>query len=575
MLAVAGGRRGPLHFPRSFPLLPPGRLTFILLMKNVTLIAGLLPLLLLAAPARAQQFDWVRTEPVSMTFNSQLTRYATAADPAGNVAVAGFEANRSTNTNSIMLGDMALVSYSPTGAVRFRRSLTGGNAAVTQLHYASAGSLLALGIFKDSVRLGPGAVLRRSTPGTNKLPFLASFDAAGVPQWYVSLPQVLSTTITECHSLSTDAGGNIYLAVSYAGGADAVLRYNPLTGAPAVEVLRQTNAGYVSGFSRAANGDLYLTGACPDVNATFGGVAAARPYDYSLYLARYSASGQLRWVRFMEDVTCAQPQVAADDHGGVYFSVGLLRGGQRMGPFVTATPSQSHELLLARLDTAGTWQWLRQPPAASGTVLGVATVADAPSLVVDAQGNAALAATFRGSIPWPTGPTTSVGNGTRTDALVLSYDPAGTLRWVRPGGGLLVETAHGLAQAPGGELFLTGYSTSGPLTFGAAQGGPATATNQFFVARLAAARPSATRAGASGSWQLAPNPAGPATRLRFGPGAALPTAVVLSNALGQTLRTLPISGPETTIATAGLAPGLYWLRATAGAVRYQARLVVE
>ena len=273
-------------------------------MKNLTLITGLL-LPFLAAPARAQQFDWVRTEPVSMTFNSQLTRYATAADPAGNVAVAGFEANRSTNTNFIMLGDMALVSYSPTGAVRFRRSLTGGNAAVTQLHYASAGSLLALGIFKDSVRLGPGAVLRRSTPGTNKLPFLASFDAAGVPQWYVSLPQVLSTTITECHSLSTDAGGNIYLAVSYAGGADAVLRYNPLTGAPAVEVLRQTDAGYVSGFSRAANGDLYLTGACPDANATFSGVAAARPYDYSLYLARYSASGQLRWVRFMEDVTCA------------------------------------------------------------------------------------------------------------------------------------------------------------------------------------------------------------------------------------------------------------------------------
>ena len=547
---------------------------FILLMKKITLSAALLPLLLLAAPAWAQQFDWVRTEPVSMTFNSQLTRYAAAADPAGNVAVAGFEANRSTATNGLMLGDMALVGYSPTGAVRFRRRLSGGNAAITHLRYASAGSLLALGIFKDSVRLGPGAVLRRSTPGTDKLPFLVSFDAVGVPQWYVSLPQQLSSTITACHDLSTDAAGNIYLAVSYANGDDAVLRYNPIASTPAVEVLRQTDAGYFSSFSRAANGDFYLTGACPEVNATFGGVAAARPYNYSHYLARYSASGQLRWVRFMEDITCAQPQVAADDHGGVYFSVSLLHGGQRMGPFVTATPAQSNELLLARLDTAGTWQWLRQPPSASGLAFGVATVAGAPSLVVDAQGNAALAATFRGSIPWPTGPTTSLGTGVYTDALVLSYDPAGTLRWVRPGGGLLMEMAHGLAQAPGGELFLTGFSTSGPLTFGAAQGGPAMTTNQFFVTRLAAL-PTATRAGQTGRWQLAPNPAHPDTRLRFEPGAALPPAVVLSNALGQTLRTLPISGPETTIATAGLAPGLYWLRATAGAVRYQARLVVE
>ncbi|MDO7877438.1 hypothetical protein Q5H93_22040 [Hymenobacter sp. ASUV-10] len=544
-----------------------------MLLKNLVLSAGML-LLLLAAPARAQQFDWVRTEPVSMTFNSQLTRYPAAADPAGNVAVAGFEANRSAATNGVMLGDMALVGYSPTGAVRFRRSLTGGNAAITHLRYASAGGLLALGVFKDSVRLGPGAVLRRSTPGTDKLPFLASFDAAGAPQWYVSLPQLLSTTITDCHALSTDAAGNIYLAVSYAGGADAVLRYNPLAAAPPTELLRQTNAGYVSGFSRAANGDFYLTGSCPDANASFGGVAAARPYQYSLYLARYSASGRLRWVRFMEDITCAQPQVAPDEHGGVYFAVGLLRGGMQMGPFQTTTPAQSNELLLARLDTAGTWQWLRQPPASSGTAFGVATVAEAPSLVADAQGNAALAATFRGSIAWPTGPTTSLGNGTRTDALVLSYDPAGTLRWVRPGGGLLMETAHGLAHAPGGELFLTGFSTSGPLTFGTAQGGPATAANQFFVARLAAL-PTATRAGQPGRWQLAPNPAGPATRLRFAPGAALPPAVVLSNALGQPLRTLPITGPETTITTAGLAPGLYWLRATAGTVRYQARLVVE
>jgi hypothetical protein len=247
----------------------------------------------------------------------------------------------------------------------------------------------------------------------------------------------------------------------------------------------------------------------------------------------------------------------------------------QMGPFQTTTPANSGELLLARLDTAGTWQWLRQPPATSGTAFGVATVAEGPNLLADARGNAVLAATFRGTIPWPTGPTTALGTGSRTDALALSYDPAGTLRWVRPGGGLLQETAHSLALAPGGELFLTGFSTSGPLTFGSAQGGPAAATNQFFVAKLTAALLTATQAGQLATWQLAPNPAQGSTRVRFGAGAALPPAIELHNALGQRLQTLPVTGPETAIATTGLAPGLYWLRATAGAVRYQARLVVE
>lgn len=535
-----------------------------------------LALLLPNSPAQAQQFDWVRTEPADVTFNSQMVRYPVAADAAGNVAVAGYQSNRVLYSN-IVLGELGLVGYTPAGAVRFHRALT-GRSAITQLRYEAGGGLLALGIFKDSVRLGPRLVLRSTNTGT--VPFLAKFDASGMPVWAFDLTVLLASTgtISTCGGFTADANGNVFLACQRSNSTldSDVIRVNPIAqGLPTV-VMHQVHAGRISNVSLAANGDLYVVGSCVDPNASFGGLAAAPPYSYTNYVARYTAAGRPRWVRLFEDATCGTLQVAADNHGGVYVAVPQLFANMHIGSFVTTRPNFPNEHLLARLDTAGTWLWVRQPPTALAGTSGGTITAATPSLAVDAQGNAVLAATFRGSINWGVGTTAVAASPTyNTDAVLLSYDPSGIVRWVRSGGGLRVEDAHGLALAPNGDAYLTGYSSSGPLAFGAAQGGPVVPTNQFYVAHLAA-RPTATRAGLAGAWEVAPNPAYQVdAHVRFAPGAALPAALEVRDALGRLLRTVPVTATETLVPTAGLAPGLYVLQATVGATRYQAQLVVE
>ena len=530
-----------------------------------------LALLLLNSAIQAQQFDWVRTEPVSINFNYQLVRYPVAADAAGNVAVTGYQANR-VLYGSIVLGEMGLVSYTPAGALRFRRALTGAS-AITQLRYDAAGGLLALGIFKDSVRLGPRWVLRSTSTGT--VPFLAKFDANGLPTWGIDLTQ-FAGNISTCTSFTTDANSFIYLACQRGNGDTDVIRYIPVASGLPQTVVHQTRAGRISSVSCAANGDIYVAGSCVDPGASFGGLAAPPPYSYTNYVARYTAFGQPRWVRLFEDSTCPTLQVVADNHGGVYVAVPQLFVNMHVGPFVTTRPNLPNEPLLARLDTAGTWLWLRQPPTTPAGTAGGAISTATPSLAVDAQGNAVLAASFRGSINWGVGTTAVGGSSTfNPDALALSYGPTGSLLWVRNGGGSLVEEAHGLALAPGGDLYLTGYSTSGALTFGAAQGGPTAAATEFFVTHLAA-RPTAVRTGLAGAWAVAPNPIRQADAfVRFAPGAALPNALELRDALGRLLRTMPVMSAETRVLTAGLTPGLYVLQATAGATRYQARLAVE
>jgi hypothetical protein len=533
-------------------------------------LAGLL--LLVANTATAQQFDWVRTEPVNINFNNQFIRYPVAADAAGNVAVTGYQDNR-VLTGTIVCGELGLVSYTPAGAVRFRRTLTAAS-ALTQLRYDAAGNLIGLGIFKDSVRLGPRTVLRSSNTGV--VPFLAKFDANGQALWAYDLNQLLGNIFSTCDGFATDPAGNIYLLCRHNGNDTELYRLDPNAQNRTV-LLRQTRSR-ASNVSRAANGDLYLAGSCADPGATFGGVPTAPPYSYANFLARYTAQGVLRWVRFFEDITCGAPQVAADNNGGVFVAAPLLAANMHHGPFVTTRPNTSNELLLARLDTAGNWLWLRQPPTMPTATFGAAFLGATPSLVVDNQGNAVLAASQRGTLSWSTGSLSVGGTGTATDALLLSYGPSGVLRWVRTGGGPLVDDAHGLALAPNGDVYLSGYSTSGALAFGAAQGGPLVPANEFFVARLAVGTVTASRALQVGSsnWQVAPNPAEHAqTQVRFAAGAPVPQLLEMRDAVGRLVRSLPVTETGTTVPTSGLAPGLYFLEATAGSVRYRARLAVQ
>ncbi|MDO7873373.1 FG-GAP-like repeat-containing protein [Hymenobacter sp. ASUV-10] len=151
-----------------------------------------------------------------------------------------------------------------------------------------------------------------------------------------------------------------------------------------------------------------------------------------------------------------------------------------------------------------------------------------------------------------------------------------------PAAGRYTFTAAALQHlAPGATLVLADAltNTRTVLAPGASYAFATTATTlpgRFFLNLVSAGALGTAPAGAALAAQvlLYPNPAhGTATLqvpagLRTGPAALL-------NSLGQTVRTLPLAGPSTTVDLRGLAAGVYTLRLPAATGTIARRLVVE
>ncbi|MGI4864268.1 MAG: T9SS type A sorting domain-containing protein [Janthinobacterium lividum] len=150
-----------------------------------------------------------------------------------------------------------------------------------------------------------------------------------------------------------------------------------------------------------------------------------------------------------------------------------------------------------------------------------------------------------------------LGLGTTNDQLTPVQQ--GTATW--QSAGLGVEYGAGIRQD--GSLWTWGYNERGQLGTGL----PGSATPVFIA--NGGAPLAALAAGTAAAWHLAPNPAHDRVQLLGLPAG--PVAGQLFDAQGRLARTT--QAPELDLR--GLAPGLYLLRATAGATTRTMRLVVE
>ncbi|WP_135391265.1 T9SS type A sorting domain-containing protein [Hymenobacter metallicola] len=281
----------------------------------------------------------------------------------------------------------------------------------------------------------------------------------------------------------------------------------------------------------------------------------------------------------------AATQVAAPGTSSVAYITNELQydrtgnvwlAGEGGGPGLQLGSSTVNEdEFVARLSPAGQW-------GAVGTIghSGSPSATNTYGLAVDAQGNAVLVGELPNVITYTFG-TRTLANPTAGRNFVARFNPT-TQSWdyaqlapaISTDGQFYFEA---ITLDAVGNMFATG-TFRGNISFGATTlAYPASFGGNAFVAKLSNAglplgvRPTAGVAPLA----LYPNPAAagtPATlRLPVAAPAGLP--VTLRDALGRAVRTstIPVGKLEATVATAGLAPGLYLLEA--GAQR--AQLVVE
>jgi hypothetical protein len=239
---------------------------------------------------------------------------------------------------------------------------------------------------------------------------------------------------------------------------------------------------------------------------TLGGTSLLSPGDYDAFVAKYTPSGAVAWVRHL-DGSSSETVVyglAVDNSGNSYVSGYYLQGTMVIG----STTLTGGGGFLIKYDPQGTALWVREAGEGfngiactaagevvamgsfSGTqVFGSTTLTSASmassgflvkydsqgsvlwarqwegvsssagSLGLDAAGNAYIAADFDGTATF--GSITLPGNAGDRDVFVAKYSAAGLPQWAlrQPvAGGAARESAWGLATDAAGNTYVTGSS---------------------------------------------------------------------------------------------------------------------
>jgi hypothetical protein len=404
----------------------------------------LFTILLLGAslwPAKAQTFDWAVAEDIEFDLNPEFLNYAVTADVWGYVYYAGLK-TYGTSYGSNAFGESFFVKYDPNGSQMFHK-LIAGQTVITSLASDRQNNIIMTGMMRTEVVFWAGDTLAYNGNGANT--FVVKISQQGQIVWMKNI-SILYGSSDQIKGVALDEDDNIYAAWSANATGNSMISKFSSDGELLLDIL-QNAVSVVSSIDVSANGDIYVAGSCPGSNAVFGGVPYNSGFTYSIYIARYNSMGETLWVKFVEDINCIQPRVEWSPVNKIFVS-GRLSAPMTFGAIPTNGPSWVFDFFLARMDTTGTFDWVREVPQ---TLLGDASTGKLNHLSLDYYGFPYLCGFSRGEIEWSEQWQTNTG---ARGLLVVAYNPDGDYRWIKTATGALdAQAIHAFSPD---EIYITG-----------------------------------------------------------------------------------------------------------------------
>ncbi|MFA6544220.1 MAG: immunoglobulin domain-containing protein [Limisphaerales bacterium] len=423
---------------------------------------------------------WVR-EGGSTNFD---VGHAIALDPSGNVFVAGSFGDtfgQSPSTGSGTFGTNVLAANGRRqffvakldSLGNFQWVRTAGGTAEHEAFAVAAdpsGNVLVSGSFNGTAAFGAGSL---TSAGAADL-FLTKLDGAGNFLWAA---QVGRTNDGYWAAVQTDAGGNAYWAGTFkgrvnlgtnslvsAGGEDVFLAFVNSSGAPQwATSYGGTNDDMVWSLSlQPGTTNLYMAGLFA-TNITLGPTNLAGIGTRNGFLARLAGDGTV--LRAMPVGALGFNEalgVAADSAGNAYLTGSTTANIFTAGGLSVTNGGNSFGYLL-KVNSNCVPQWLRRINESGG----------GHSVALDAGGNPVVAG-------WLVLPNFD------QEVFVTRLDPLGNPLGVAVAGGAGSDLAYGVAAAPDGPLYITGFHDAAGIG-GATFGGNTLAglgSLDIFVARL-------------------------------------------------------------------------------------------
>lgn len=199
------------------------------------------------------------------------------------------------------------------------------------------------------------------------------------------------------------------------------------------------------------SGNIYVTGRFQGAT-NFGGTTLT-PFGIDIFVAKYNSAGTLQWVRQAGGAGAFNYGygIAVDASGNVYVTGYIAAATDFSGTILT--PVGNNDVFIAKYNSSGTFQWAVNSGASGKYAIG-------RGITVDASGNAVIAGEFQGATNFGGTTLTAIGN---KDIFVASYNNAGTLLWAKQGGTTGRSNLASSIAADGlGNIFVTGefYGTA-------------------------------------------------------------------------------------------------------------------
>ena len=225
----------------------------------------------------------------------------------------------------------------------------------------------------------------------------------------------------------------------------------------------------IAGVAVDSSDNIYITGTSNGINV-FGSSVTSGNTD-NIFVVKLNSSGVVQWV-----YTAGRQgrdrgrKIALDSSGNVYV-VGYYQQTVDFGGG-DVTSNQSFDAFLLKLNSSGTFQWVKSYGGSLGNDLG-------RDVAIDSSGNIYMLGAFRTTVDFGGGNVTSNGNA---DVFLVKLNSSGVFQWVYTAGGTGDDGVRALALDSGDNPYITGNFAS-TVNFG---GGNITAanSNDLFILKL-------------------------------------------------------------------------------------------
>ena len=527
-------------------------------------LALLLMSVTLSESSSAQQFEWANVIPLDPSTNYGSVRTVLTLDTADS-PVHG----RLARTVVGAYGEYVIEKLNASGTPILSDTIF-GKVLLRHLATDRNNNLIAAGLFLDTMRIDTAT--RTLPSGSSSNCFLLKLDPAGGLIWLRNMTQA-NSIYKEIFSLKTDGNNNIWVATSPGFPTSYVKKLDG--DGNEVATFQQTNARVISSLAIDLDGNVWAAGSTFNGSHSFNGFQVNAPYQYNIYIVRYSPGGVVSWVQFVQDITLPSPLLAATDRD-------VIMGGNLLAPtsfggLPARGPRWVYDLYATRIDSGGSFVWLAEVPFDNGT--GDAGSGNGSFLASGSDGSAIATGFTRGTVNWGNGVITQAQSS--TDVLVINYSFSdGTVSWAKTAGGLYYNRGDAVAVDRYGAVYVAGV-VGVNARFDSLQftGG----TINSFIARIS---PGSVVSVSDDQqlhefalYQNYPNPFNPATRIPYSVRGLGFVSLKIFDVLGHEVATLvnEVKAPgsyEVTWNAEGAASGVYFYRLQAGSFNATRKLML-